>query len=83
MHISSEVPGVLDLRSDGSAAPIETAAVPPSDASARGGLGGFFLGDGTTAIGAEAKIVDRNHYIIALLPIINASSKEEWQAALG
>ena len=82
-HIDSQLPGVLDLRSDGADAPVETAALQPSEAVARGGMSSFFLGDGATASGAEVSIVDRNHYILGWFPIFNPSSKEEWQAALG
>jgi hypothetical protein len=85
MHISSEVPGVLDLRSDGADAPVKADALPSNDAS-RSGFGAFFSGAGAQG-SSDVTIEDRNTLVavgpLILMSVVNSSSTEEWRAALG
>lgn len=80
MSVTSKVPGVLDLRSDGADAPVNTG---PLDAKAtRSGFDGFAFGEGVKG-GADILIEDRSHLLLNIVTIGNESSTEEWQAALG
>lgn len=88
MHITSEVPGVLDLRSDGADSDVRAEAVTAGDAS-RDGIMGFFAGTGaqvTSTGGSDVTIVDRNSLVavgpLILMSVLNSSSTEEWNAAL-
>ncbi len=80
LHVTSKVPGVLDLRSDGADAPINTEPLPTG--AARTGFDGFAYGAGVAGQ-SDVQIEDRNHFVLALIPIANESSTEEWQMALG
>lgn len=83
-HVTSEVPGVLDLRSDGGDAPVRSEAL-AAEAS-RDGISGFFSGAGTTGA-TDVTIEDRNSLLavgpLVLMSVLNSSSTEEWRAALG
>lgn len=79
---TAQMPGVLDLRSDGSGAALNTEKLPPGETS-REGFGGIFTGDGVKATGADVTIEDRHWWVIGLFNLINTSSKEEMSAALG
>lgn len=85
MHITSEVPGVLDLRSDGADTPVRGDALPATEAS-RSGIGGFFSGAGTQGT-SDVTIEDRNSLVaigpLVLMSVLNSSSTEEWRAAIG
>ncbi|MDP2344187.1 MAG: hypothetical protein Q8O67_24730 [Deltaproteobacteria bacterium] len=84
-HVSSQIPGVLDLRSDGSEAATITEALPASDAT-RDGVGGFFLGTGATG-SSEVVVENRAHflglYIAFLIHPLNGDVEDEWKAVLG
>ncbi len=84
MHITSEVPGVLDLRSDGADSDVRAEAVTASEAS-REGVMGFFAGAGAQG-SKDVTIVDRNSLVavgpLILMSVLNSSSTEEWNAAL-
>ncbi len=84
MHITSEVPGVLDLRSDGAEAPVTTTPLPASDVT-RDGVGGFFSGAGAQG-SSDVTIEDRNSLVaigpLVLMSVLNSSSTEEWQAVV-
>lgn len=82
-HVTTKVPGVLDLRSDGSDAPAATTPPKTSEETARGGFGGFMKGDGVVATGADVTITDRKYWVIGLFSVINESATEEIQDALG
>jgi 2-oxoglutarate dehydrogenase E2 component (dihydrolipoamide succinyltransferase) len=79
----ANVPGVLDLRSDGSAAAPATDKLAPNPETTREGVGGILTGNGVQANGADVTIEDRHWWFIGLLKIINPSMKEEMAAALG
>ena len=79
LHTTNVLPGVLDMRTDGSGA---AAGTPVPASAARTGFDGFAYGNGGTG-GTDVVIEDRAHFAIALVPIFNESSTEEWQAALG
>jgi hypothetical protein len=76
--VTSKIPGVLDLRSDGAAAPVNTGALPPP----RSGFDGFAWGEGVKG-GPDVVIEDRSHLALNLVPIANESSTEEWRTAIG
>jgi hypothetical protein len=80
-HIDTRVPGVLDLRSDASDAPVDQTA---PKAEARAGLDGFFYGDGAIQSGAQVTVVDRKWWLFkGLVPVTNESATEEIAAAVG
>jgi len=76
--VTSKIPGVLDLRSDGADAPVNSAALPP----ARSGFDGFAYGEGVKG-GADVVIEDRSHFVLNLVPIANEFSTDEWRTAIG
>lgn len=80
MTVTSKMPGVLDLRSDGADAPVRSEPLPPS--ATRTGFDAFAFGEGVKG-GADVVIEDRSHFALSLIPIGNESSTGEWQAALG
>jgi hypothetical protein len=83
-HITSTLPGVLDLRSDGSEAPPNTDSIPLSDAT-REGVGGFFLGTGATGSG-DVKIENRETFLglgLIFIHPLNGDVDDEWNAVLG
>lgn len=79
---TANVPGVLDLRSDGSQASVANDKLPPGEHT-RDGVGGFMFGNGAQATGADVTVEDRHWWAIGLFTIMNPSIKEEMQAALG
>jgi hypothetical protein len=80
---TANVPGVLDLRSDGSqAAPVTTEKVPVGETT-REGFGSFLTGSGVALKGADVSVEDRHWWFIGLFSIINGSMQEEMTAALG
>ena len=76
-HITTKVPGVLDLRSDGS---LEEKAKKPD--APRGGLDGLLWGSGVTG-DAAVVVEDRKYWIVGLVPVFNESATEEIAQALG
>ncbi len=79
-HITTRVPGVLDLRSDGSGAPAESQ---PAKAESRTGFDAILWGDGVQGSGSVT-VVDRKYWLIkGLFPIANESATEEIAAATG
>lgn len=81
-HITTKVPGVLDLRSDASAVAVETAGLPTQP---RSGTDGIVYGEGVQlGPGADkVKVVDRKYWAIGLIPILNDSATEELTVAMG
>ena len=82
LHIGAELPGVLDLRSDGAEASTLTTELPAGDAVNRAGFSGILLGDGATAAGEKASVVDRQHYLIDLVQLTDGP-KDELAAGVG
>jgi hypothetical protein len=78
-HITTKVPGVLDLRSDGSGA--ETDSAGPKDGS-RTGFDAILWGDGVQGSG-QVTVVDRKYWFIGLIPMGNESATEEIGSATG
>lgn len=81
-HVTTKVPGVLDLRSDGSGATAAKEAPKASPEMMREGFSGIMYGDGLAGT-ADVTIVDRKYWVLGLVPILNESATEEIQAALG
>jgi hypothetical protein len=82
-HITTKVPGTLDLRSDGSSLPASTMTTSlPSDL-ARSGFDGFVKGEGVQQYGSRVTVADRKVWFIGLVAVMNESATEEIQAALG
>lgn len=78
-HITTKVPGVLDLRSDGSDAAVDSTA--PKEAP-RAGFDGLLWGDGVQGSG-QVTVVDRKYWLLNLLAMGNESATEEINAAMG
>lgn len=77
-HLTTKVPGVLDMRTDGSAA----TAAPRKPGGERTGIEGIFWGEGVTGT-SELKVIDRKYWLCAFLPVLNESATEEITVALG
>ncbi|MBI1948147.1 MAG: hypothetical protein HYS27_20830 [Deltaproteobacteria bacterium] len=78
-HLTTKVPGVLDMRTDGSGA---GPATRKAGAGERTGFDGLMLGEGVTG-SSELKVVDRKYWVCSFFPIINDSATEEIQLAVG
>ena len=78
-HMTTRVPGVLDLRSDGSDVPVDNS---PPKAESRSGFDSLLWGDGAQGAG-QTTVVDRKYWIIGLIGIGNESATEEINAAVG
>lgn len=78
-HYQTDLPGTLDLRSDGAEAPLETRPLPP--AAARDGLEAWMKGAGTS--GATTVIAEDRAYWALRLFALGDGAKDEIDAALG
>ncbi len=83
MHYQTEIPGVLDLRSDGSAAASAPVKNMPSGDVNRSGFNSIFSGDGLKTRDGKVTVEERHYWIIGLIPIFNTSARDELDAALG
>lgn len=77
-HLTTKVPGVLDMRTDGSGA----APAPKKAGGERTGIEGIFWGEGVQGT-TELKVTDRKYWLCAILPVLNESATEEITVALG
>jgi hypothetical protein len=83
LHITTKMPGTLDMRSDGAdVAPDPSTAQYGKDVS-RTGIDAILSGDGVQQSGAHVTVVDRKLWALRYFPIMNPSATEEMQAALG
>jgi hypothetical protein len=82
-HITTKVPGTLDMRSDGAEATPDTTVVQYGRDVARTGFDGLLTGEGVQQTGAHVTIADRKLWALHYFPIMNESATEEIQAALG
>src|SRR5688572_29461011 len=82
-HVTTKVPGVLDLRSDGSSAELAKDAPKTSPQLTRTGLDSIIYGDGVAVAGSDITIVDRKYWVLGLIGVLNESATEEISAALG
>lgn len=83
-HVKSSIPGVLDLRSDGSDAPVATK--PMEGEATRDGVGGFFLGagaEGTSDVTVENRATFIGLSFYFLIHPLNGDVQDEWQSVLG
>lgn len=83
MHITTKVPGTLDMRSDGAEASADTSVVQYGKDVSRTGFDAIVSGDGVQQSGSHVTIADRKLWALAYFPIMNESATEEIQAALG
>ena len=81
LHTTTKVPGVLDMRTDGSGAASRTVSVKDPEL-AREGFGSFLWGSGVQGT-KEIAVEDRKWWIIDLIPMFNESATEEIKAGLG
>jgi hypothetical protein len=82
LHVTTDLPGVLDLRSDGSQAALDSTALPAGSGVGREGVDTFLYGAGATG-GPDVRLVDRQHWAVSLVPVFNDGGNAEWSAALG
>ncbi len=80
MHTTSKLPGVLDLRSDGSGAAPANDAVKTTPEVTRDGIGGWLTGEGLKIAGDKVVIEDRQWHIIGLFPAFNDMGAGEYAA---
>jgi hypothetical protein len=78
LHITTKVPGVLDLRSDAA----EAGANPKPPSGAREGFDGFLKGDGVQGKD-NVTIDDRKYWVIGLIPLRDEGGAELIQNAMG
>jgi hypothetical protein len=83
-HITTRVPGTLDMRSDGAGAtPGKTDPKKVPADIARTGFDSILWGDGVAAnSGATIDVSDRKYWAIGLISIANESETEELNAVL-
>lgn len=85
-HYTAEVPGVLDLRSDGAGAPVDKAR---AAGKKREGVDGFLKGQGAWRQGEAVVVEDRAQSVLLLSlvtgksPYFNESCRPELLAATG
>jgi hypothetical protein len=82
-HITTKVPGVIDMRSDGADMPTDTKPLTLGRDVSRTGVEAILMGDGTQQSGARVTVADRKFWAVGLVPLVNASTSEEIQAAVG
>lgn len=78
-HLTTKVPGVLDMRTDGSGA---TAAPRKGNTGERAGFDGIMYGEGVQGT-TDLKVTDRKYWVCSFFPIINESATEEITVAVG
>lgn len=78
-HLTTHVPGVLDMRTDGAAA--APATVKPG-AAARAGFDSIVYGEGVTGT-SDVKVIDRKYWACAFFPVLNESATEEITMSMG
>lgn len=72
-HIDVKAPGVLDMRSNGDAlATVDGPTVRPRD-----GVDAFVAGPGVTTSKSALVIEDRQHFVLALVPVANDNAAAE------
>ncbi len=81
-HHQAYLPGVIDMRTDGSglAAPGKLTTSDPRQT--RSELEAVALGQGLTLAGADVSVDDRHFWVIGLIPVFNDSPTPEVEAAL-
>lgn len=80
LHTNTKLPGVLDLRSDGSGAQPATDQLKPSEETSRAGFGSFISGEGLQQKGADITIEDRQWFLLGLIHIVNDQGDAEYKA---
>lgn len=86
-HITTRVPGTLDMRSDGATA--AAAPLPPAvptmiaGSTTRRDFDAILWGAGVQPSGSHVGLEDRKYWLIGLIPIGNTSASEEITAAMG
>ena len=78
-HLTTKVPGVLDLRTDGSGAPAGTHKAGDGE---RTGFDGLMYGEGVQG-SSDLTVTDRKYWACAFFPVLNESATEEITVALG
>jgi hypothetical protein len=81
MHTNTVLPGVLDLRSDGSTATVNKDKVEvKGDDVKRDGFGAIMSGDGLQIEGEKVRVEDRNWHLLGLIHVINDHGEAEFAA---
>lgn len=81
-HHQAYLPGVIDMRTDGSGLPPSPKLAPSDPRQTRNQLEGVALGQGLTVAGADVTVDDRHFWVVGLIPIFNDSPTPEVEAAL-
>lgn len=82
-HITTKVPGTLDMRSDGAEAAPDTSVAQYGKDISRSGFDAILSGDGVQQSGSHVTVADRKLWALRYFPIMNESATEEIQAAMG
>lgn len=78
----TRVPGVVDLRSDGSEVPRAAPRPPPDGKLSRTDAFSLLEGEGVRVEGSGVSVEDRHVFARGLIPVWNTSAEEELAAAL-
>ncbi|MCC7070930.1 MAG: hypothetical protein IT383_06395 [Deltaproteobacteria bacterium] len=81
-HHQAYLPGVIDMRTDGSGLPAPGKLAPSDPRQTRNQLEGVALGQGLTIAGSDVTVDDRHFWVVGLIPIFNDSATPELEAAL-
>jgi hypothetical protein len=80
IHTNTKLPGVLDLRSDGSDAAPSTEPFKGTEEISREGFGSYINGEGLKITGDKVVIEDRNWHLVGLVHIVGDMAAAEYAA---
>lgn len=78
----TQVPGVIDLRTDASETPLARPSPPDDDELTRKGAVGVVMGRGVQLDRSRVTVEDRHVFLRGLVPVFNSSAYEELDVAL-
>lgn len=81
-HYHTAIPGVVDIRSDGSGAKADSRELELGQDVKRESVEAIVIGKGVEVQGHKVKIEDRTYWILHIAPMFNTSAAEEVDAAL-
>ena len=80
-HHQAYLPGVIDLRTDGSGLPAPTRPPATDPRQTRSGVEAYLTGEGLSVTGADVDIEDRHYWVVGMIPVVNDSPTPEIAAA--
>lgn len=80
-HHQAYLPGVIDLRTDGTGLPAPAQPPVADTRQTRSGVERYVIGEGLTVAGTDVDIEDRHYWVVGLIPLANDSPAPEIAAA--